>query len=397
VVPGRLTSRELARNLLPFLVLSVIAGTFGSLLHRRHGGRIQTGVIRVDSGPQKAEIFFDGRFLGVTPAMIRDVPYGQHALRVEKYGYSPVRRRVQFDSPEWSVRETLERVARASLTVSSISAAAAVHVDGKGVGLTPVTLRGLAPGQHNVVVGRGGFEPHAETVLLAEDEERSLSCELKPSVVSLLEDRANEDPGNVLHHVQLAHQYILTQDFEAAVRPLSRALRLIVDLDDRDDRVRWVREEVQKAYTAELDYGDEDAVRRCRDMLDEILTAAVKASPTCRRWRKLLTELLRDHGRWNQFLALHEPGGIALDETDPSAIGFYAEALTKAGRTEESLGLLQALRRRHKRCWQLSYALGSLYRQRGESLKARIKFRQALLYCREEEGIDRIRAALSGL
>ena len=195
----------------------------------------------------------------------------------------------------------------------------------------------------------------------------------------------------------MAHQYILKQDFEAAARPLSRALRLVADLDDRDDRARWVREEIQKAYTAELDYGDEVAVSACRDVLDGVLTAAVKANPARRRWRKVLTELLRDQQRWSQFLALHGPGGLALDEADPNAIGLYAEALINAGRGEESFDMLQALRRRHKRCWQLSYALGLLHRQRGDRVKARIKFKQALLYCREEEGTARVRAALSAL
>ena len=41
----------------------------------------------VDSRPQKARVIVDGRFVGVTPVRLPDLPLGRHAVRLEMSGY----------------------------------------------------------------------------------------------------------------------------------------------------------------------------------------------------------------------------------------------------------------------------------------------------------------------
>jgi len=69
-------------------------------------------------------------------------------------------------------------------------------------------------------------------------------------------------------------------------------------------------------------------------------------------------------------------------------------ALVHADRTDEALKLLLPAYRRHKRCWQLTYALGLAYKQKREKIKAKIKFKQALLHCTDPNGQAMIRTAL---
>lgn len=45
------------------------------------------GTVSVTSAPSYAEVFLDGRFVGVTPVAVDDVPEGRHFLRLAKQGY----------------------------------------------------------------------------------------------------------------------------------------------------------------------------------------------------------------------------------------------------------------------------------------------------------------------
>jgi serine/threonine protein kinase len=47
------------------------------------------GSMFVDSRPQHARILVDGRFVGVTPLRVSELPRGQHAVRLELPGYQP--------------------------------------------------------------------------------------------------------------------------------------------------------------------------------------------------------------------------------------------------------------------------------------------------------------------
>ncbi|MBC8443128.1 hypothetical protein H8D79_00225, partial [PVC group bacterium] len=86
--------------------------------------------------------------------------------------------------------------------------------------------------------------------------------------------------------------------------------------------------------------------------------------------------------------------GPPRDTSTPTAGAGYAKPRVPANKADEALTRLRPAYRRHKRCWQLTYALALTYKQQGERIKAKIKFKQALLHCSDPNGQAMIRAAL---
>lgn len=387
----------LRENLLPLVVLLLAVAGIGYVLVDTRPDRPDTGTVRVETEPAGAEVFVDDRLEGTTPAVIPNVSFGEHDLRIEKEGYAPVRETIAVAAREQTLAVALEATDFASLAVSSVPAGAAVRVDDKEAGLTPVSLDGLTPGRHEVVVEKGDFVVHRQTVVLRAGEKGTVSCELKRAATAALAAPSPETQDDVYQCVRLAHQQIVDNDFEGAAGQLSQALALSAGLPPADKRARCVRDEVEQAYWARYAYGDDEAVERCRDMLEAVLMAELKARPTHTTARRLLMSMLRESGHWDRLVEALGDDEVPVDRTKPREMAFYGQALVHADRADQALALLLPVYRRHRNCWELTYTIGLGHRQKGETVKARIKFKQALLHCSDREGREAIQLALREL
>jgi len=386
--PGNIVAATIAA-----LALGVMAAVFLCSQYSARSSRAACA-LRIISEPQGVQVFMDGKFVATTPATVEQVARGQHLFRFEKHGYEPLRESIAVTGRDQTIRQTLSLIAKAGLEVTSEPPGASVLIDGQYAGRTPLSLQNLTPGEHNVVVEKSGTDPWQESVVLRQDETKKISCELKSRMESVLTKQAKDRPDDVLAQTQLAHHYIIEHKFDEAGKVLAHALKLVAGLYRKDTKVRWVREEISKAYMVEFEYGDKEAVAKCRDMLETTLIAECKARPSHEMARKLLFKLVKEAGRWTRLAKAFGPEGIPLDKSDPIAVAGYAEALVHANKADEALTLLLPAYRRHKRCWQLTYALALTYKQQGERIKAKIKFKQALLHCSDPNGQEMIRAAL---
>src|SRR5690606_7911511 len=113
--------------------------------------------VKIVSEPPEAQVFIDGAAKGTTPLVIPGVEGGEHALRLELDGYAPHTSRFNVEeATPLELRPKLELAAR--LEVRSEPERARVRVDGRDVGVTPVSL-GVKPGPHEVVVELEGYDP----------------------------------------------------------------------------------------------------------------------------------------------------------------------------------------------------------------------------------------------
>ena len=75
---------------------------------------------------------------------------------------------------------SFELSAPARLIVTSTPAEAQVLVDGKAVGVTPLTVDKLKPGEHGIDISRAGFRSVSKTISLASGATDSLAVVLDP-------------------------------------------------------------------------------------------------------------------------------------------------------------------------------------------------------------------------
>jgi hypothetical protein len=148
----------------------------------------KSGRLLVRSTPAGAEVFVNGTRRGVTPLALRELALGGYDVRINRAGYTAAEQRVTLDAGRTSrtVDVTLRRsgaaatapaaaaaapaaasappaAASGSLLVDSRPPGARVTVDGRDVGLTPVTVGTLAPGDHTVRIELAGYQPIATT------------------------------------------------------------------------------------------------------------------------------------------------------------------------------------------------------------------------------------------
>lgn len=151
--PGFATHRE---------ELTVIAGAHRALPEIRL--RPAAGVLRVTTEPPGASITVDGDFRGGSPATVEISPDRSHRIVFARAGYEPQERSVRLGrGEERSLSVRLEpRLGR--VRVLSRPAGAAVFVDGRESGRTPLELE-LPSAEHLVELKLEGYEDVSRKVI----------------------------------------------------------------------------------------------------------------------------------------------------------------------------------------------------------------------------------------
>lgn len=122
------------------------------------------GSISVSSSVDGASVYLDGELVGEAPVTRDDIPAGRHRVRVESAGHEPFETDVRVRAGKRAkVEATLDLLAP-SLRVDSDVPGATVFLDRNYVGTTPVDIKSVSPGEHELTVSADGFDMHAETV-----------------------------------------------------------------------------------------------------------------------------------------------------------------------------------------------------------------------------------------
>ena len=116
----------------------------------------ETAAVLITSKPDTAAVKFQGRNLGSTPVVIRDLPYGDYKAELSRHGFNPQTVSWRIDSPlpkrvEGSLDSNL-----GTLIISSVPANAEVIMDGKSIGRTPFRDQ-VEEGKHEIELRRNGY------------------------------------------------------------------------------------------------------------------------------------------------------------------------------------------------------------------------------------------------
>jgi hypothetical protein len=158
------------------------------------------GRVLVRSMPSGARLFIDGKDRGQTPATIRDLSQGEHRIRLARDGYVDIERRVVLSpkQPSQSLSIPLKRDAQkglaspkpgaprsaeagsvGSLIVESRPPGAAVIIDGRQVGTTPMSLGDLRTGSHAVRLERDGYRIWTSGISISAGEQNRITASLE--------------------------------------------------------------------------------------------------------------------------------------------------------------------------------------------------------------------------
>ena len=145
-----------------------------------------TGRLRVESEPEGAEIFLDGKPMGKTNQVLPGIIAGSHQLLLKREGYLPREKTIEVEADsDVTVAEKLVPPP-GRITVQSSPPGADVFINGRDTG-KQTTLSGFEvdPGEVTVMVTRAGFESAAASRKINSGDREQFSFELKTTEVDL--------------------------------------------------------------------------------------------------------------------------------------------------------------------------------------------------------------------
>ncbi len=155
------------------------------------------GRLVIRSTPAAATVRVDGVARGTTPLMVDGLALGTYRVEVSRRGYSSVVREVTLTTPVPS-RELVVRLESAAVTRPAPRAGrsgapaggtlvavsrppgARVVLDGRVVGRTPLTLRGVKPGRYVVRLELDGYRGWTTEVVVSSGRETRVAGSLDP-------------------------------------------------------------------------------------------------------------------------------------------------------------------------------------------------------------------------
>ena len=140
---------------------------------------VATGV-GIETNPLGAEVWIDDELAGTSPFELDELTLGEHDVRITRDGFLPLEERVEIS--EASANEPLFfalQSERISLFLESVPNGAAVLINGAKSGTTPLEDFELAPGHHEIQVGRRGYETWRSVVVSQAGETVNLVARLR--------------------------------------------------------------------------------------------------------------------------------------------------------------------------------------------------------------------------
>ena len=139
------------------------------------------------STPAGARVSIDGRDAGVTPAVVRDLARGSHSVRVTRDGYIAEERRIVIAPRREAVSITVPLSPAVAtngrfvgdLTVQSRPTGAKVFLDGKLIGMTPLSFPAVRAGEHAVRLEYDGYRRWSSVVRVVANEANRVTASLE--------------------------------------------------------------------------------------------------------------------------------------------------------------------------------------------------------------------------
>ena len=233
--------------------------------------------LRVSSQPDRASVFLDDQYVGVTPLTVQSIRPGLYLLKVTKHRFRAWVKPIRIANTNERASVVLRPQSLGAMLITSKPNGAQIYVNDKLAGTTPLNLRDLMPDTYRLRVQMPNYLPwHGQTQVRAEKTER-VQVALKLRAEAFYLAGIQRDPTNASYHCELAHLYVLQHRYDDAGRHLAEALRLVSSYDSSQYSSR-LYQEIRKIHQASFNYGHDSEVEKAREMLHRILETAIRMS-----------------------------------------------------------------------------------------------------------------------
>lgn len=155
------------------------------------------GTLVINSKPDNAEVFLDGKSIGRTPFR-EQIEEGKHKIELRRNGYNSLTKIVQIKRRTvTSFTDAVLEVKSGSIKISSRPSKAIVYINGKHYGDTPVALSNLPPGSYAIRLEKDGYDPAVRRVNLPAGEKLDLMLNMDSNTGGI--DVVTQPPGITLY------------------------------------------------------------------------------------------------------------------------------------------------------------------------------------------------------
>jgi fibronectin type 3 domain-containing protein len=134
--------------------------------------------LTVNANVPDAEVFVDDIKKGNTPIIIRDLSAGAHILKVSAAGQEVVKPVSLEPGKDITIMTDFQNIG--SISVTSEPSVASVYLDGKAIGMTPLLIKNVAPGEHVIGVSKADYTESNKKVVVKVNEITEAHVKLTP-------------------------------------------------------------------------------------------------------------------------------------------------------------------------------------------------------------------------
>ena len=182
----------------------------------------ETAAVMITSSPDAAAVNFQGKNLGITPVVIKDLQYGSYTAELTRHGFNPQTVSWKIDSPLPQLIKCSMDSNLGTLIINSKPSNAEVFMDGRSIGRTPYRDQ-VEEGKHEIELRRNGYIPLKKTVHVKSRgiaELDDMVLEVKPGSVKI-----NSKPSGAVVFIN-GKNYGDTPFSIASLKPGSYSIRL---------------------------------------------------------------------------------------------------------------------------------------------------------------------------
>ncbi|MDD1693220.1 MAG: PEGA domain-containing protein [Methanoregula sp.] len=151
------------------------------------------GALVITSLPDDSSVTLNGQYEGKTPLTLEGLAPGQYSINITKFGYTPFPITADVGSGERVEVAATLMPERGTLVVNTTPSGANVSLDGTMVGISPVTLINILPGNHTLTLAKDGYVNADQQVAITAGSTVPVTISLSP--VSSLSAFPLKTPG----------------------------------------------------------------------------------------------------------------------------------------------------------------------------------------------------------